>query len=223
VIELLKKYNVKVICNKNGEWFSANDLGEVLEIKNIRDSLRKVKEKYKIKFNNSNVEETDIKNFKESLPNRGTTFIKSQAVYQIAFRSNKPEAMEFTEWVSDVIELIRQNGYYIATEKDKMWLGIREEGKQIRVSETDEIKQFVEYAKGQGSSKPTFYYNHFTNLVRKKLDIPKELKRDDMKQELLWDIKALERIITMKLPKLINKEMDYKEIYSKIKELINEI
>ncbi|HBF5318296.1 TPA: BRO family protein, partial [Clostridioides difficile] len=60
-------------------------------------------------------------------------------------------------------------------------------------------------------------------LVRKKLCIPKGVKRDELNQSELFDIQALERIISMKLPKLIDKDMNYKEVYKKIKELIEMI
>ncbi|MCW0603562.1 BRO family protein, partial [Clostridioides difficile] len=75
----------------------------------------------------------------------------------------------------------------------------------------------------QGSNKPQMYYKHFTELVRKKLGIPKGVKRDELNQSELFDIQALERIISMKLPKLIDKDMNYKEVYKKIKELIEMI
>ncbi|SJQ88518.1 Uncharacterised protein [Clostridioides difficile] len=67
------------------------------------------------------------------------------------------------------------------------------------------------------------YYKHFTELVRRKLGIPKDVKRDELNQSELFDIQALERIISMKLPKLIDKDMNYKEVYKKIKELIEMI
>jgi len=220
MIGFLKKYNVRTIITDREEWFCAKDIEKFLDKENIRVQLAKVKEKYKTEFNNSNVRETYIRNFKEPLPNRGMKFIKPQAVYQICFRSNKPEAVEFTEWVSEVIELIRNNGYYIATEKDDIWLGTREDSKEVRKDETNMIKEFVEYAKSQGSSKPNWYYKHFTNLVRKKLEIPRELKRDDMSQKTLRDIQALETIISMKLNTLLAKDKGYKEIYVLIKELI---
>ncbi|HBF5319583.1 TPA: BRO family protein, partial [Clostridioides difficile] len=60
-------------------------------------------------------------------------------------------------------------------------------------------------------------------LVRKKLGISKGVKRDELNQSELFDIQALERIISMKLPKLIDKDMNYKEVYKKIKELIEMI
>lgn len=223
MISLLKKYNVKTIITEDEEWFCSKDIQEFLNKENIRVQLAKVKEKYKKKFNNSNVRETYIINFDDKLPNRGITFIKPQAVYQICFRSNKPEALEFTEWVSEVIELIRKNGYYIANEKDEKWLGIRQESKKERRSFTDEIQEFVYYATKQGSGKPEMYYKHFTKLVNDKLKIDKNLNRDDLSQDLLMDIMALERIISMKISNLITEETPYKEVYKKIKELINNI
>ncbi|MBY1606332.1 BRO family protein, partial [Clostridioides difficile] len=60
-------------------------------------------------------------------------------------------------------------------------------------------------------------------LVRKKLGTPKGVKRDELNQSELLDIQALERIISMKLPKLIDRDMNYKEVYKKIKELIEMI
>ncbi|HBG1010316.1 TPA: BRO family protein, partial [Clostridioides difficile] len=51
----------------------------------------------------------------------------------------------------------------------------------------------------------------------------KGVKRDELNQSELFDIQALERIISMKLPKLIDKDMNYKEVYKKIKELIEMI
>ena len=40
-------------------------------------------------------------------------FISEPAVYQAAFTSRKPQAMEFTQWVcEEVLPSIRQNGFY---------------------------------------------------------------------------------------------------------------
>ncbi len=101
--------------------------------------------------------------------------------------------------------------------------GYKDRRQKVRKDFTDEIQEFVYYATSQGSNKPQMYYKHFTELVRKKLGIPKGVKRDELNQSELFDIQALERIISMKLPKLIDKDMNYKEVYKKIKELIEMI
>lgn len=225
MFKLLKEKNVRMLWNKDGSevWFNANDVGEELGVINIRDTLRNIDREYKRLFKISNVGDSYIRNFKDDLPNRGETFITEEAVYNISFRSNKPEAKLFTRWVSGILKQIRINGYYIATEKDEKWLGVRSESRKVRKTFTDEIQEFVHYAIQQGSNKPEMYYTHFTKLVNHKLGIPKGAKRDELSQDILMDIMALERVISMKLPKLIDANMHYKEVYKKIKELINQI
>lgn len=156
VIKLLAERNVKIIWSKNGEeiWFNATDVGEELGVTNIRQLLPKLDRQNKKKFTNSGVYKVYSRNFEQPLNNFGETFIDEEAVYNITFRSNKPEAKIFTKWVTKVLKQIRINGYYIATEKDEAWLGARSDGKIARHIFTDEIQAFVEYAKSQGSSKP---------------------------------------------------------------------
>ncbi len=223
MLKVLQERNIRMIWPKNGEeiWFHAGDIGEELGIVNIRDTLRNIDREYKKKFKNSDVGVSDNRNFKVKLNNRGEVFVTEEAVYNMSFRSNKAESRLFTKWVSKVLKQIRIHGYYIATEKDQEWINIRTEGKKVRKDFTDEIQEFVYYAISQGSSKPQMYYKHFTELVRKKLGIPKDVKRDELNQSELFDIQALERVISMKLPKLIDKDMNYKVIYMKIKELID--
>lgn len=228
MIKVLKEKNVRMVWSKDGEeiWFNANDVAEELGITNIRQNLSNFGKESKRKITNemlSGVYNSYSRNFKEPLNNFGEMFIDELTIYNMAFRSNKAEAKLFTQHICKIVKQIRINGYYIATSKDEEWLGARAESKISRRHETDEIKEFVEYAKNQGSSKPEKYYIHFTNLVRKKLDIPKGLKREDMNQSMLMDIQALERVISMKLPKLINKNTPYKEVYKEIKKLIEEI
>lgn len=223
MLKVLQEKNIRMIWSKNGEevWFHAGDVGEELGIVNIHDTLRNIDREYKKKFKNSDVGVSDNRNFKVKLNNRGEVFVTEEAVYNMSFRSNKAEAKLFTKWVSKTLKQIRIHGYYVATEKDQEWIGIRTEGKKVRKDFTDEIQEFVYYAISQGNSKPQMYYKHFTELVRKKLGIPKDVRRDELNQSELFDVQALERVISMKLPKLIDKDMNYKEIYRKIKELID--
>ncbi len=48
-----------------------------------------------------------------------TWFVNERAVYKLAFRSNKPEAETFTNWVAEVVEMIRKTGKYELTAKTK--------------------------------------------------------------------------------------------------------
>ncbi|MCC0647885.1 BRO family protein [Clostridioides sp. ZZV15-6598] len=223
MLKVMYQKNVRMIWSKDGNdvWFHAGDVGEELGVIQINSTLRNIDKEYKKKFKNSDMHEMHIRNFDKALNNKGEIFITEEAVYNISFRSNKPEAKLFTKWVSKTLKQIRIHGYYIATEKDQEWLDIRTEGKKVRKDFTDEIQEFVYYAMQRGSKKPEMYYKHFTELVRKKLSIPKGIKRDELNQGELFDIQALERVVTMKLDKLINEDMDYKDVYKKIKELID--
>ena len=109
MLKVLLEKNVRMIWSNNGNevWFSANDVAGELGIANIRDTLRNIDSEYKKIFKNSNVGETYIRNFKEQLPNRGENFVSEEAVYNMSFRSNKPEAKLFTKWVSTVLKQIR--------------------------------------------------------------------------------------------------------------------
>lgn len=222
MLNILKEKNVRMIWTNNGNevWFHAGDIGRELGVIQIISTLRNTDNEFKKRFKNSDMHEMHNRNFKMKLNNKGEIFITEEVVYQIAFRSNKLEAKEFTKWVSKVLKQIRINGYYIASEKDDKWLSVRTESKEIRRGFTDEIQEFVHYAIKQGSKKPEMYYVHFTKLVNDKLGIPKNIKRENLNQNQLMDISALERVMSMKLPKLIDKDMNYKDIYKEIKKLI---
>lgn len=226
MLKILQERNVRMIWSKDGNevWFSANDIGDELGVVKIRNVLPNIDKEYKKLFKENDISgahKTYTRNFKEPLNNYGETFITEEAVYQISFRSNKPEAKLFTKWVSKVLKQIRINGYYIATDKDNKWLEVRTDSKAIRREFTDEIQEFVYYATKQGSNKPEMYYIHFTKLVNEKLGIPKGSKREELNQSTLMDIMVLERVMSMKLPKLINKEMPYKDVYKEIKKLLS--
>lgn len=206
-------------------WFSASDVGEELGIINIRDTLRNIDREEKKKFTNdmfSGVGNIYTRNFQDSLNNYGETFVSEEAVYNMSFRSNKPEAKLFTKWVTKVLKHIRVNGYFVSDQKTSEWLGIRQETKQVRRMETDTIKKFVEYAKNQGSTHADNYYINFTKLVQNHLGISCG-SRDNQDQKSLLKLKSMETIVDMHLETLMKVNLPYKEVYSGVKKLIQSI
>lgn len=227
MFNLLEKYNVRIIQTEEEIWFSANDVGEVLGLENIRRQLNRViPEEWRNSFNEksfSNGTESYIRNFDSKLPNRGENFIKEQAIYMIALRSEKKDALDFAKWASDVIKNIRQNGYYILEEQDKQkWFETRKETKEVRKQETDMIKTLVEYAREQGSEHPEKYYISYTNLANKTLGI-KANERDKLNQSDLLKLKSFETLITIKIEQGIKEGLHYKEIYKKVKNFMEMI
>ena len=126
---------------------------------------------------------------------------------------------DFYDWVYDVIQSIKKNGYYIASEKDEKWLGIRRETKEVRKAETDQIKLFVEYARAQGSQHADRYYVSLTKLINRRLGIESG-GRDKAYQRTLMHLKSLETVVELHLATLMEEGLPYKEIYQGVKKFI---
>lgn len=82
--------------------FRASDIGEVLEMGNIRTSIQN--------FNES--ERCDVHTMDIIGRPQQVTFLTEKGLYKILFKSRKPIAETFQNWVCDVIKEIRLKGVY---------------------------------------------------------------------------------------------------------------
>ena len=91
------------IDDKGDAWFVAKEVFEALEIAwRGTKSLQKLPESW-----------IAIRSFRTPSGTQDTIFISEPAVYMVAFRSNKPEAVKFTQWVcEEVLPAIRRQGFY---------------------------------------------------------------------------------------------------------------
>lgn len=72
-------------------------------------------EKQAVILKNSDVWDKDIR----KLNNAGEKFITESGVYKLVFKSRKPNAEAFTDWVTDeVLPQIRQTGGYIPVKEE---------------------------------------------------------------------------------------------------------
>jgi Rha family phage regulatory protein len=104
---------------------------------------------------------------------------------------------------------------------DKTWLGQRDLGKIARREETDVIKEFVEYAKAQGSKKAGFYYKHITNATYKALGLMVQKKpklRDFLNLYEVSELLLAERVAKNSLRKYMDLEREYHDIYNSVKD-----
>lgn len=99
--------------------FNANHVAEVLEIKNVRDNLRKMNDRQVVHLTNSAVSKADsrdsgvTKSNIRKLNNAGENFLTESGVYKLVFKSHKPNAEKFTDWIADeVLPALRQTGHY---------------------------------------------------------------------------------------------------------------
>ena len=104
---------------------------------------------------------------------------------------------------------------------DIKWLGHRKLLTDGRKKETDVIKEFVEYAKDQGSKKAGFYYKHITNATYKALGLMVQKKpklRDSLGLYEVSELLLAERVARNSLKKYMDLKRDYHDIYDSVKD-----
>ena len=81
--------------------FRANDIAEILEIANIRSTIQNFDKSEKVVHSMDTLGGT-----------QQVTFLTEKGLYKILFKSRKPIAEKFQNWVCEVIKEIRVNGVY---------------------------------------------------------------------------------------------------------------
>lgn len=212
------------VDEENNIYMSRTQIGYALQYKNPQDAIKKIHLRHYEKLQQRYVEVVgdNLSPRPRDLGKRTSIFMYDErGILDVIRWSTTEIADQYFDWVYDIIQSIKKNGYYITSEKDKKWLGIRNESKEARRYETDQIKLFVEYAKEQGSKNADRYYVLFTKLINSKMGIQSG-KRDELSQETLMELKSLETLVKMRIRKLIEKETPYKEIYQDVKMLVDE-
>lgn len=206
-------------------YMSRTQVGYALQYKNASKSIEKIHDRHKKRIDKFSVmvRGSQIGGGSKNIdPNQDIWMYTERGIYELCRFSYQKVADDFYDWVYDTIISIRKNGYYIATEKDEKWLGIRQETKKVRNEETDMIKKFISYAEKQGSSHASNYYTLLTNVANNRCGI-KSGERDKADQKTLLRLKSLETLIEMRLETLMNKNLPYKEVFRGVKELIENI
>jgi prophage antirepressor-like protein len=145
-------------------WFYAKDVCEVLEIVNHRDAVSNLSDKMK-----RSVGSTDAIGRA-----RDASVISEAGVYKLAFRSNKPEAEKFTDWVAgEVIPQIRKTGRYVPQHQGLLPL----ESHTDKDVQKDMSKGVNAYNYQLGGKEETVRYN-VLNAVAHTGKTPTQLKRE---------------------------------------------
>ena len=109
-------HEVEVIQLNGVVLFNAKHVAKVLEIKNVNDNLRKMNKNQVVKLTNSKIGNTDFR----KLHNTGENFLTESGVYKLVFKSRKPDAEKFSDWIADeVLPMINKTGGYIETDREE--------------------------------------------------------------------------------------------------------
>lgn len=106
------------------------------------------------------------------------------------------------------------------------WQKEREQGKQIRLEFTDEIKTFVEYATNQGSTHANKYYIALTKLQYKALGLIEKNEKINKQFRNTLDVMELssllsaERVARKALIDGIEQGLHYKDVYQLAKQRV---
>lgn len=194
---------------------SRTQIGYALKYKHPQNAITIIHKRYPelLKGKSVELDHVNLTPSPKYLRNNEKVFMYNEwRIYDIVRKSNQPVADEYFEWVFEVIQTIKQNGYYIESEKDEKWLGIWQETKEVRKAETDQIKLFVEYARAQGSQHADRYYVLLTGIINRRLGIEKD-GRDKVDQRTLLRLKSLETVMELYLATLMAERLPYKEVY----------
>ena len=125
------------VDHQGNPWFAAVDVCAALEIKNSRQALTRL--------------DDDEKGVISSDTNRGSRSIATvneAGLYELIFRSRKPEAKEFKRWVKhSVLPALRKDGMYVQGEENLLAECVTEadrdkvlDAAQVRVADLTEAK-----------------------------------------------------------------------------------
>lgn len=95
--------------------FNPYHVAECLEISDVKSSIRNFNDKQVVKVRNSDVHSMHFR----KINNAGENFLTESGVYKLVFKSRKPNAEKFTDWVTDeVLPTLRKTGAYEMSEKN---------------------------------------------------------------------------------------------------------
>jgi hypothetical protein len=105
--------------------------------------------------------------------------------------------------------------------EDSEWLRIRSQSKELRLQQTDVIKEFVEYATSQGSKSAKFYYKHYTNATYKALGLIQHKKpklKDTLDCMELSQLMVAENVAKKSIRKHMENGEHYKTVFTLVKQ-----
>jgi phage regulator Rha-like protein len=156
-------------------------------------------------------------NLKGGRPVRIAWLDKKQFLFLATLLRNSETVLDFKEKLINEFERLQVLVAQLLSQRQNAdWLEKRAEGKVSRRTETDTIKQFIEYSKAQGSVKPEFYYANLSKMENKALFIvEQEFKnlRDALSGQQLQIIATADIAVAKALQAGMDEGMNYRDIY----------
>lgn len=144
-----------------------------------------------------------------------------QATFLITLMRNNDVVVNFkSRLVKDFYEMKEKLAMIAANQHNEAWKENREAGKLSRREGTDVIKDFIEYAKAQGSSNAGMYYGNVSKMENKALWLVEgKFKniRDALSGQQLQVIASADLIAAKAIKRGMDEGMHYKDIFKMAK------
>ena len=148
--------NIVIKGTYNEPLFRASDIGEVLEISNIRTSIQ-----------NFNETERHVHTMDTSTGPKQVSFLTEKGLYKVLFKSRKPIAEKFQNWVCEVIKEIRINGIYVLeTQLKEKEEQIQQKEEQIQQKEEQIKENYINTQKEKDILQEKTILNQFPSNVQ---------------------------------------------------------
>ncbi|MCK5609270.1 Rha family transcriptional regulator, partial [Candidatus Pacearchaeota archaeon] len=200
--------------------------GKHARVKNVIEKLAERHEKFKGK-RSLPLDQYDPKWILKTSSYRGQKFtyyeMNKTAFSMVAMRFKTDEAYEWQLRFSATFQLMEKA---LLNRTDIGWKQIRDDSKDIRLELTGCIKEFVEYAKNQGSQSAERYYGNITKmeyaalrLIEYKEKVPSNF-RDTLDRMQLFMIVMAEHVANETIKQGMVDKLHYKEIFLLAKQAV---
>lgn len=122
-----------------------------------------------------------------------------------------PEALQ---WKLDYIKAFNTMEKLLQEQKSSEWKFFRQQGKSVRLAETDTIHELTEYAKDRGSINHKQIYSNYTRLANKTVGIKSVKDATTMQLNYLM---LVENVFIQIIRTGIDLNKDYHDIYQDCK------
>ncbi|MDE5977305.1 MAG: phage antirepressor KilAC domain-containing protein [Turicibacter sp.] len=175
---IFKNVIVEMLMIEGIPYFNPYHVGMCLGLSDstIRDHIANMNERQVRKLKNSDVDNSDIR----KLNNAGENFLTEAGLYKLIFKSNREQAEQFQDWVTDeVLPQIRQTGSYLSP-TERLRLDLFSDDKAIvaqahkrlveletapLLEQLEEQAPKVEFANAVGCSGTLIYISELANLL----------------------------------------------------------
>lgn len=154
---------VRSLIIDNEPWFVASDVCKALNIKNATDTLKRLDDDERARFNLGRQGEVNI--------------VNEYGLYNLILTSRKPEAKKFKRWIThEVIPSIRKTGGYQIPDNPMDALKLMFEAQTQTNDKVEHIQEDVKELKDNKLLNPG-QYNYLGTQIRKRVRAIKEVRK----------------------------------------------